>query len=160
MYLRIMWRADELQILAENIRRLRELRGISQEKLAQYADVSMRHVSQLENNKVLSPKFGEIQQIARYFGKSVSELLSPNVDKPGDLSLSVGLSDLLSNQISILPQTEPLINDIEIEILKRLPGDYPMEAYRQVLTAIRTVARLYPTEEVKIRIHPEQDKTD
>lgn len=60
--------------LADNIKRLREAKNASQEKMAQALNVSYQAVSKWETGKSL-PDITLLPQISRYFGITIDELL-------------------------------------------------------------------------------------
>lgn len=63
------------QILADNIKRLRKQRGLSQLKLANELDIAMTFVSDIENcKKWVSPE--TLAKLVSYFDVSVSELFA------------------------------------------------------------------------------------
>ena len=60
--------------LAEKLKSLRKEKNISQEKLAQYLNVSFQSVSKWENGNSC-PDISLLPAIARYYGITVDELL-------------------------------------------------------------------------------------
>ena len=60
--------------LAENLKHLRETKGVSQEKIAQALNVSYQAVSKWETGKSL-PDITLLPLISRYFGITIDELL-------------------------------------------------------------------------------------
>ena len=60
--------------LADNIKRLREAKNVSQEKMAQALNVSYQAVSKWETGKSL-PDITLLPLISRYFGITIDELL-------------------------------------------------------------------------------------
>ena len=62
-------------VLAENVRRLREARDWSQEKLAQKAGLAMRYVSGIERAEE-NPTISTLAKLAKALGVSASALLS------------------------------------------------------------------------------------
>lgn len=61
--------------ISEKIKALRKEKGVSQEKLAQYLNVSFQAVSKWENGNTY-PDISLLPEIARFFGVTVDELLS------------------------------------------------------------------------------------
>lgn len=61
--------------ISEKIKSLRKEKGVSQEKLAQYLNVSFQAVSKWENGNTY-PDISLLPDIARFFGVTVDELLS------------------------------------------------------------------------------------
>jgi len=68
-------------IVAWNLRRIRVLRGLSQEGLAVDADVDRTYVGRLERG-LINPTVGVLARLAKALGVSVSELLT--VPRPGE----------------------------------------------------------------------------
>lgn len=64
------------QGLGENVRRLRQARGLTQRSLASQAAVSLPALGNIESGKVI-PKVNTLQAIADALGSSVLELLKP-----------------------------------------------------------------------------------
>lgn len=60
--------------IAQNIRRLRESRGLTQEELGKIANVSSMAVSQWENGRAV-PRMGAVQRMADHFGISKGEII-------------------------------------------------------------------------------------
>lgn len=60
--------------LGEKLKSLRKEKNISQEKLAQYLNVSFQAVSKWENSNTY-PDISLLPEIARFFGITVDELL-------------------------------------------------------------------------------------
>jgi transcriptional regulator with XRE-family HTH domain len=65
------------QELGENIRKIRELKGFSQQNLADEINVDQKTISRIEKGE-LSPKFEVIVGIAKVLSVSLSQLLSFN----------------------------------------------------------------------------------
>lgn len=63
--------------VGENIRRLRESNGMTQEEFGEIADVSSMAVSQWENDRA-APRMGALQKLADYFGVNKSEIIDDN----------------------------------------------------------------------------------
>lgn len=90
------------QILADNIKRLRKQRGLSQLKLANELDIAMTFVSDIENcKKWVSPE--TLAKLVSYFDVPVSELFDTPTLSKNDVS-----------QIFIRTLTDELHKTIEI----------------------------------------------
>ncbi len=63
--------------LGANIRKIRELKGFTQDNLATEIEVNQRTISRIENG-TLSPKFDLIVKISKTLSVSLSQLLSFN----------------------------------------------------------------------------------
>jgi transcriptional regulator with XRE-family HTH domain len=62
-------------VLAKNLRRLRDLKGITQEELAHYANLDRTYISELENSKS-SASIDMINRLAKGLEVEVSQLIS------------------------------------------------------------------------------------
>ncbi len=62
--------------LGTNVRRIRERKGWSQEKLAEMAELDRTYVSGIERG-IRNPTVGVIQRIADALGVPAAELLNP-----------------------------------------------------------------------------------
>ncbi len=65
-------------MLAQNIKRLRKKKGISQEKLARLADISYNTIVKIEAGKANNPTIDTLSKIADIFKVSIDELLGRN----------------------------------------------------------------------------------
>ncbi|HAX10639.1 MAG TPA: transcriptional regulator [Marinobacter hydrocarbonoclasticus] len=65
------------QRISSNLKRLRQERGLSQEKLAEMADFHRTYVSQLER-RVTNISIDGLDRLARALEVDVTELLSPD----------------------------------------------------------------------------------
>lgn len=65
------------QRISSNLKRLRQERGLSQEKLAEMADFHRTYVSQLER-RVTNISIDGLDRLARALDVDVTELLSPD----------------------------------------------------------------------------------
>ncbi len=65
------------QELGENIRKIRELKGFSQQNLADEIKVDQKTISRIEKGE-LSPKFETLVSVAKALSVSLSQLLSFN----------------------------------------------------------------------------------
>ncbi len=59
-----------------NIKNLRQIRGLSQDRLSKLADISYDSVIKLENHKITNPTILTLQKIANTLGVSIIELLN------------------------------------------------------------------------------------
>ena len=66
--------------LQKNIKRLRELRGLTRTKLAQEAGVSQAFISFIEQG-VKSPKLDKVEAIAKALGVPMKELFEEEIDE-------------------------------------------------------------------------------
>ena len=63
------------QNLANNIKRLREAKGLSQEKLARLADVANNTLIKMESGENKNPTLDTLKKVAKAFGVSVDDLI-------------------------------------------------------------------------------------
>ena len=63
------------QNLANNIKRLREAKGLSQEKLARLADVANNTLIKMESGENKNPTLETLKKVAKAFGVSVDDLI-------------------------------------------------------------------------------------
>jgi transcriptional regulator with XRE-family HTH domain len=64
---------DPLDIFAANLRRLRQERGLSQERLAHDADLNMTHVAKIERTE-REPGVRTVAKLAKALGVPAAEL--------------------------------------------------------------------------------------
>jgi len=69
-----MRKATDLSPLARNLRRLREERGLSQDRLSKLADVSHNTIIKIETGAIQSPTVDTAQKIARALGVTLDQL--------------------------------------------------------------------------------------
>lgn len=63
------------QNLANNIKKLREAKGLSQEKLARLADVANNTLIKMESGENRNPTLVTLKKVAKAFGVSVDDLI-------------------------------------------------------------------------------------
>ena len=63
------------QNLANNIKKLRESKGLSQEKLARLADVANNTLIKMESGENQNPTLVTLKKVAKAFGVSVDDLI-------------------------------------------------------------------------------------
>jgi transcriptional regulator with XRE-family HTH domain len=64
------------QNLANNIKKLRETKGLSQEKLARLADVANNTLIKMESGENQNPTLVTLKKVAKAFGVSVDDLIN------------------------------------------------------------------------------------
>jgi transcriptional regulator with XRE-family HTH domain len=64
------------QNLANNIKKLREAKGLSQEKLARLADVANNTLIKMESGENKNPTLDTLKKVAKAFGVSVDDLIN------------------------------------------------------------------------------------
>ena len=89
--------------IGDNIKKLRESKGLSQVELGKIAGVSDKAVSTWENN-IKTPRMGVIQKLSDYFGVSKSDIIEDvNVQQEADkrgFSFNALVLDILSNWVN------------------------------------------------------------
>ena len=68
-------------LFAANMRRIRRSKSMTQEKVAEYADLHPNYISSVERGE-RNISICNIEKIARALGVSMPELLSPPPDSP------------------------------------------------------------------------------
>lgn len=63
------------QNLAKNIKRLREAKGLSQEKLARLADVANNTLIKMESGENKNPTLDTLKKVAKALAVSVDDLI-------------------------------------------------------------------------------------
>lgn len=71
-------RAEVVRLFAERLRELRRSRGMTQAELARRAEVSVTHLSELENAEI-APGIDLVDRLARALGAALAELLPSGV---------------------------------------------------------------------------------
>jgi len=64
------------QNLSNNIKKLREAKGLSQEKLARLADVANNTLIKMESGENKNPTLETLKKVAKALGVSVDELIN------------------------------------------------------------------------------------
>jgi len=64
------------QNLAKNVKRLREAKGLSQEKLARLADVANNTLIKMETGKNKNPTLETLKRVAKALEVSVDDLIN------------------------------------------------------------------------------------
>lgn len=70
------------EILAFNLRKLRQARGLSQEELAHRADIDRTYISSLERS-VYAAGIDVVDRLARVLGVEAADLLTPPLGRSG-----------------------------------------------------------------------------
>ena len=61
--------------LANNIKKLREAKGLSQEKFARLADIANNTLIKMESGENQNPTLDTLKKVAKAFGVSVDDLI-------------------------------------------------------------------------------------
>jgi len=65
-----------MSIISKNLRKMREAKGLSQEKLARMADVANNTIIKIESGKNQNPTLNTLKKIAKALGVSIDDLTS------------------------------------------------------------------------------------
>ena len=61
--------------IGKNIKKLRQAKGLSQDRLSKAADVSYNSIVKLETGGITNPTIETLQKIAKALGVSIEELI-------------------------------------------------------------------------------------
>jgi transcriptional regulator with XRE-family HTH domain len=86
--------AETKDVIAQNLRTLRKVRGLSQPELAQKVGISPRTIARLEAGQVADPSINHVRALARALGVTV-DLLSESELKPLTIAVPGKLSEIL-----------------------------------------------------------------
>lgn len=64
-----------MSTISKNIRKLRELKGISQDRLSKIADISLNTIAKLELDNTQNPTIETLQKIAKALDVRVEDLI-------------------------------------------------------------------------------------
>ena len=64
-----------IQPIAKNIKKYRQAKGLSQDKLSRLADISHSTIIKIESGGIQSPTIDTVQKIAKALGVSLDNLL-------------------------------------------------------------------------------------
>ena len=67
--------SKELSIIAKNIKKYREKKGISQDKLSKLAGITLHTITKIESGATPDPRIETVKKIADALGISVDDLL-------------------------------------------------------------------------------------
>jgi transcriptional regulator with XRE-family HTH domain len=63
-----------MSIISKNLRKMREAKGLSQEKLARMVDVANNTIIKIESGKNQNPTLNTLKKIAKALGVSIDDL--------------------------------------------------------------------------------------
>jgi len=67
---------DVVQVIGDNVRRLRRERGLTQEQLRDAAGVRQQFISELESGKAKNPAIRTIERLCAPLGVTMAELVT------------------------------------------------------------------------------------
>lgn len=65
-----------MSTISKNIRKLREIKGISQDRLSKLADISLNTIAKLELDETQNPTIETLQKIAKALDVKVENLIN------------------------------------------------------------------------------------
>jgi len=84
-------------LIARNLRTLRDLRGLSQHELAERVGVSRRTVARLEAGEIADPGIDQIRAMARVLGVDVTTMCEQRL-VPLELAVPEDIRELLTSE--------------------------------------------------------------
>ncbi len=67
--------SKDISIIAKNIKKYREKKGISQDKLSKLAGVTLHTITKIESGATPDPRIETVKKIAQALGVSVEDLI-------------------------------------------------------------------------------------
>lgn len=67
--------SNKISPIAKNIKRLRKEKGLSQDRLSKFADISHNTIIKIESGAIKSPTIDTVQKIAKALGVSLDDLV-------------------------------------------------------------------------------------
>jgi transcriptional regulator with XRE-family HTH domain len=67
--------SKEISIIAKNIKKYREKKGISQDKLSKLAGITLHTITKIESGATSDPRIETVKKIANALGVSVDDLI-------------------------------------------------------------------------------------
>lgn len=107
--------------IGEQIKKLRQQKGVSQETLAQHIGVTAQAVSRWETG-ITAPDISMLPSLAYYFQVSIDALFQYHLDEA-----AVALDDTFSRYFSALAQNTVAAKEILEEALSRFPGNEQLQ---------------------------------
>ncbi|MBU1102137.1 helix-turn-helix domain-containing protein [Patescibacteria group bacterium] len=68
--------ANNKSVIAENIKKYRKKKGITQDKLSKIADITYNTIIKIESGATCNPRVETLKQIADALGVSIDDLMS------------------------------------------------------------------------------------
>ncbi|KHD35175.1 hypothetical protein NL50_14875 [Clostridium acetobutylicum] len=102
-------------MIGDNIKKIREKKGISKQELADNAGYSFAYISMLENNKRPNPSIKTIDKIAKALRVSVEEVMNTTNEKSID-TIDKNINDSGINTIAAHYEHEEFTEDDKEDI--------------------------------------------
>ncbi|MGC8651182.1 MAG: helix-turn-helix domain-containing protein [Minisyncoccia bacterium] len=67
--------SKEMSIIAKNIKKYREKKGISQDKLSKLAGITLHTITKIESGATPDPRIETVKKIADALGVSIDDLI-------------------------------------------------------------------------------------
>lgn len=67
--------SKNISIIAKNIKKFREKKGISQDKLSKLADVTLHTITKIESGATPDPRIETVKKIADALGINIDDLM-------------------------------------------------------------------------------------
>jgi XRE family transcriptional regulator of biofilm formation len=100
-------------MLGDNIKKLREQKGLSINALANICNISPGYLSDLEKNNKQNPSTSMLEKISSVLGVSAQTLLKENMDEPDEIDrLEEDMKILFSKMKDLSPNDRKKILDI------------------------------------------------
>lgn len=113
--------------IGENIKRIREAKGISQYALAKTLNISQQSVDQWERS-LTNPRKNNIAKLAKVLNVSIDELFSDNIPIPKDESNvfynNIKVNTLTENERRLLEKYRELSEAAKIRVEARIDAEY------------------------------------
>ena len=123
--------------IGENIRRIREAKGISQYSLAKILNISQQSVDQWERS-LTNPRKSNIAKLAKVLNVSIDELFSDNVDttiqkEQNNISLcsDIEVKSLTEHEYKLIEKYRELSEAAKIRVEARIDAEYDIMKERE-----------------------------
>jgi transcriptional regulator with XRE-family HTH domain len=149
-------KADIREILAANLRENRRKKGLTQEKLAEMADISLRYLAMLELGKSF-PSGDVLEKLAKALDIQTYQLFDPTSTPEGavlhlEQSIVANIEKVVSNVIErSIHRDNKLENDLSVkreleqlrqEIIQDIKNNYDDKLERTIVFNIENVVKM------------------
>ncbi len=150
---------EVLEFVADNVKRLRSERHLTQQQLAEKSDVSRRMIASLENGQA-NISLAKLNQIAMVLGVSFTEIVRPHQHSHGQPSQILTWKGSKAGSEAYLGCSVVSQNEVELWDWKLAAGDmYPAEpdpaGFFEMIYVIDGVLRLELEDKTHV-LHPGQ----
>lgn len=110
-----------MTVFGDNIKRIRQQKGLLIKELSLLSGVSEPHISRLENGLIEDPRIMSIQKIATVLNTTVDDLLESSITHLAPATSNFeGDPELLEKLIKIFKMMEPLDKDDKLALLESM----------------------------------------